>query len=52
MHASRSSALTWKIGILNPRARPLAYSVLAASAGSVVNPIWLFAMMWIVPPVE
>ena len=32
-HASGSSALTWTIGILKPRARPLAYDVLYASLG-------------------
>ena len=37
-HASGSSALTWTIGILNPRARPLAYDVLYSSSAAVVNP--------------
>ena len=50
-HASGSSALTWTIGILNPRANPLAYDVLYSSSGLVVNPSWLLTMMWIVPPV-
>ena len=36
----------------NPLARSLAYSVERESPLSVVNPIWLLAMMWSVPPVE
>src|SRR5258707_2371126 len=40
------------IGILKPRARPLAYEVLYESGISAVNPSWLLAMMWIVPPVS
>ena len=50
MQASGSSAFTWKIGILKPRARPLAYDVEYDWRAVAVKPIWLFAMMWTVPP--
>ncbi len=51
MTASMSSALTWITGMSKPRARSLAECVERDSCGSVVKPIWLLAMMWIVPPV-
>ena len=50
MHAATSSAFTWMIGTSNPLAKSDAHRVERASSGSVVNPTWLFWMMWIVPP--
>ena len=50
MQAATSSALTWMIGTSKPLARSDAQVVERASSGSVVNPTWLFWMMWIVPP--
>ena len=50
MQAGTSSALTWMIGTSKPLARSEAQRVERASSGSVVKPIWLFMMMWTVPP--
>mmetsp|Transcript_9838 Transcript_9838/g.19623 ORF Transcript_9838/g.19623 Transcript_9838/m.19623 type:complete len:257 (+) Transcript_9838:1362-2132(+) len=49
--ASRSSALTWKIGTEIDLATSEQYGEDRAKRGSVVKPIWLFTMMWMVPPV-
>ena len=49
--ASGSSAFTWMIGLSKPFARSLEYLVERPSAGSVVNPTWLFAIRCSVPPV-
>ena len=51
MAASGSSAFTWKIGVSKPLARSVEYRVERPSSGSVVNPTWLLAMTWSVPPV-
>ena len=48
---SGSSAFTWMIGLSKPFARSLEYRVERPSAGSVVKPIWLFAITCSVPPV-
>ena len=45
-----SSALTWKMGTLKPLAMSDEWRVERPSTGSVVNPTWLLAMMWSVPP--
>ena len=45
MQASGSSAFTWKIGAWMNFAMSVQYSVLRASRGCVVKPIWLLTTM-------
>ena len=47
-----SSPFTWNIGASIIFATSVQYCVERASAGSVVKPIWLFTMRWIVPPMR
>ena len=50
--ASASLPLTWKIGACTSLATSVQYRVERESRGSlVVNPIWLFTTMCMVPPV-
>ena len=52
MQASGSSPFTWKMGAWIIRATSVQYIDDRDSVGEVVNPTWLFTMMWMVPPVR
>ena len=50
--ASGSSPLTCRIGAWIILATSVQYGPKSACAATVVKPIWLLMMMWMVPPVR